>query len=110
MTETIEKTELSRFYQEMIQEITALNEAGFDLKDFHDLHIDAKEAEQYLVDLVYRGVINETQYDLLSATKVSQKYSLKEWCQEKGIEYNTARSLRYRAEVAMRAFEANRRK
>ncbi|MBN1626573.1 MAG: hypothetical protein JW944_08605 [Deltaproteobacteria bacterium] len=94
----------------MLQEIKELNESGYNLTDFHELNIRAVDMEQYLIDLVYRRIINDTQYDLLLETRVLRKFDLKDWCAKRGIEYNTARSLRYRAETAIRDFERTRQK
>jgi len=65
--------------------------------------------EAYLLELVYRGVINEKQYDLLLETKVYKRMSQNEWAEARGVAHATVRSWHHRAEMAIRKYEKDRR-
>ena len=67
-----------------------------------------EEMEAYLLEMVYRKVITETQYDLLLETLVYRRMNQREWAERKGLCYNTVRNLRYRAQVAMRGYEGEK--
>ena len=67
-----------------------------------------EESEAYLLDLVYRQVINETQYDLLLETAVYRRKTGKQWAKARGVKYATARCWRHRAELAIREYMESR--
>jgi len=64
-----------------------------------------EEKEEYLLDRVYRGVINKLEYGLIVETQVYKRMNLKEWAQINGVPHATARSWLYRAKLALRRYE-----
>ena len=60
---------------------------------------------EYLLDLVYRKVITEQQYDLLLETRVYKRMDLQEWAESRGLVYATVRRWAFRAEQAIRGHE-----
>lgn len=94
---------------EALRELEDLSKAGLSPSDLEESVVHPEEMETYLLDMVYRKVINETQYDLLLETLVYKRMSQKEWAQRKGIPHTTARTLKHRAEKAIRLFEEKRR-
>jgi len=68
-----------------------------------------EEKEEYLLDRIYRGVINKLEYGLIVETQVYKRMNLKEWARINGVPHATARSWLYRAKLALRRYEeANR--
>lgn len=94
---------------EALRELDALSKAGLSPSDLEESVVHPEEMETYLLDMVYRMVINETQDDLLLETLVYKRMSQKEWAQRKGIPHTTARTLKHRAEKTIRLFEEKRR-
>lgn len=64
-----------------------------------------EEMVEYLLELVYRKVITEQQYDLLLETKVYRRMDLREWAESRGFVYSTIRRWSFHAEEAIRAHE-----
>lgn len=88
-----------------LREIESLGKVGLSLADLETTIFQPEELALYLLDKVYRKVINETQYDLLIETQVYKRMSPQEWALKKGIPHATARILKHRAEKALRRFE-----
>lgn len=80
------------------------------LADLQVTEVFPEEMEEYLLDLVYRKVINERQYDLILETQVYRRMTQKEWAEACGFTYATVRSWHFRAEAAIRKYEKVRRK
>jgi hypothetical protein len=80
------------------------------LADLQVSDVFPEEMETYLLDLVYRKVINDRQYDLLLGTQVYRRMTQKEWAEARGFAYATVRSWHFRAETAIRKFEKARHK
>jgi len=91
-----------------MEELSEYYRAGFALGDLFASKIYPEEMEAYLLEMVYRKVITETQYDLLLETLVYKRMNQREWAERKGLCYNTVRNLRYRAQVAMRGYEGEK--
>ena len=68
-----------------------------------------EEKEEYLLDRVYRGVINKLEYGLIVETQVYKRMNLKEWARINGVPHATARSWLYRAKLALRRYEETHR-
>ena len=65
--------------------------------------------ERYLLELVYRGVINERQFDLLRETRVRRRLTQAQWGEARGVPHATVRTWATRAEAAVRAcYEGHR--
>ena len=64
----------------------------------------------YLLEMFYMGVISAMQLDLILETLVYKRMGQKEWAEKKGIPHSTVRTLKHRAEIAIRQFEAKRQK
>lgn len=64
------------------------------------------ELEQYLLELVYTGVITEQQFDLLLETKVRGRTTLKAWGEAHGVPEGTVRSWVFSAGEAIRRYRA----
>lgn len=94
--------------REGMEELSESYRAGFALGDLFASKIHPEEMEAYLLEMVYRKVITETQYDLLLETLVYKRMNQREWAERKGLCYNTVRNLRYRAQVAIRENERER--
>ncbi len=88
-----------------LKEIESLGKVGLSLADLEATIFQPEELTLYLLDMVYRKVINETQYDLIIETQVYKRMSPQEWAIKKGLPHATARILKHRAEKAMRRFE-----
>jgi len=97
-------------YKEALRKLEDLHKAGMSPADLEESNVYPEEMEAYLLDMVYRKVITETQYDLILETLVYKRMNQREWAEKRGIPYNTVRSLRYRAEMAIRRFEEQRHK
>jgi len=96
--------------RESLDEFMDLSKAGLSPVDLVESTVHPEEMETYLLDMVYRKVITEDHYDLLLETSVHKRMSQKEWAREKGIPHNTTvRTLKHRAEKAIRRFEEKRR-
>lgn len=91
-----------------IAEFRDLSEAGLSPADLVESIVHPEEMDVYLLDMVYRKVITETQYDLLIETSVYERMSQKEWALKRGIPHTTVRTLKHRAEKAIRCFEKER--
>lgn len=92
-----------------LRELDDLSMAGLSPADLEESIVHPEEMEAYLLDMVYRKVITEAQYDLLLDTRVYKRMSQKEWAQKRGIPHTTVRTLKHRAEKAIRRFEEKRR-
>ncbi len=97
-------------YSERYDELKPIHETGKSLNDFQTTHVFPEEMEEYLLDLVYRRIINEKQYDLLLETRVYKRMNQKEWAKARGVAYATTRSWRFRAEESIWKYEKKRRK
>ncbi len=84
------------------------HEACTALADLQESEIFPEEMEAYLLDLVYRKVINQNQYDLLLETEVYKRMTQKEWAEARVVKHTTARSWRHRAEMATQEYERAR--
>jgi hypothetical protein len=80
-----------------------------ELADLQESEVFPDQAEEHLIDLVYRKVIDENQYDLLLETEVYKRMTEKEWAKAHGVKYTTARSWRHRAEKAIQEYEKSAR-
>jgi transposase len=94
---------------EALKELDALSKTGLSPSDLEVSKILPEEMDVYLLDMVYRKVISETQYGLLLETLVYNRMSQKEWAMKMGIPHTTVRTLKHRAEKAIRKFERKRR-
>jgi len=90
---------------EALTELYDLSMAGFSPADLEESLIHPEEMETYLLDMVYRKIITEVQYDLLLDTLVYKRMSPQEWALQRSIPHATARILKHRAEKAIRRFE-----
>ena len=97
-------------YKEALKGLVDLCKTGLSPNDFEETMIYPEEMEAYLLDMVYRKIITKTQYDLILETRVYKRMNQKEWAKKRGIPYNTVRSLRSRAQMAIKRFEKKRRK
>jgi hypothetical protein len=79
------------------------------LSEFQESTVFPEEMEAHLLDLAYRKVISEEQYDLLLETQIYRRMSQKEWAVKHGVTYATVRSWHARAEQAIMAYEKKRR-
>ena len=95
-------------YSKRHDELKPTHETGQSLNYFQTTHVFPEEMEEYLLDLVYRRIINEKQYDLLLETQVYKRMNQKEWAQGRGVAYATTRSWRFRAEESIRKYEMER--
>lgn len=95
-------------YSKRHDELKPTHETGQSLNDFQKTHVFPEEMEEYLLDLVYRRIINEKQYDLLLETQVYKRMNQKEWAKVRGVAYATTRSWRFRAEESIRKYEKER--
>lgn len=91
--------------RESIAEFRDLSEAGLSPADLVESIVHPEEMDVYLLDMVYRKVITETQYDLLLETSVYKRMSQKEWALKRGMPHTTVRTLKHRAEKTIRRFE-----
>ncbi len=96
-------------YGEHHKQLGSAHETRPPLADLWRSEVFPEEMEGYLLDVLYRKVINEQQYDLLLETQVYKRMSQKEWAEARGVAYATVRSWRYRAELAIRQYEKARR-
>jgi len=78
--------------------------------DVQESEVFPEQMEAYLLELLYRCVVSETQYDLLMETKVYRRMSQREWAASRGVPPATVRSWRHRAEQAIREHEKARRR
>lgn len=90
--------------------LDASHEARAPLSLFQPSEVFPEEMEAYLLDLVYRNVITQQQYDLLLETQVYARMSQKEWAKVRRVTYATVRSWRFRAEQTIRRYEESRRR
>ena len=97
-------------YCEQHRPLEPTHEGGMAPADVRESEAFPEEKEAYLLDLVYRHVIDETQYDLLVETEVYKRMTQKEWAEARGVPYATVRSWRHRAEKAIREYEKGRRR
>jgi len=91
-------------YREQYRPLGPAHERGLVPADVQESNVFPEAMEAYLLDLLYRKVIDETQYDLLLEMDVYKRMSQKEWAKAHGVDYDTARSWRYRAEKAIQEF------
>ncbi len=97
-------------YNGALRELENLCKAGLSPENLEESRVYPEEMEAYLLDMVYRKVINEVQYDLILETLVYKRMNQWVWAEKRGIPYNTVRSIRYRAEMTIRQFEDKREK
>jgi hypothetical protein len=79
------------------------------LADYQVTEVFPEEMEEYLLDLVYRKVINGRQRDLILEVDVYRRMSEKQWAEVRGFAYATVRSWHFRAEAVIRRYEKARR-
>ena len=96
-------------YREQHEEFVPTHEGRPSLAELLVSEIFPEEMESYLLDLVYRKVISERQYDLLLETDVSKRMTQKEWAEARGFAYATVRSWHFRTKAAIRKYERARR-
>ena len=96
-------------YREQHEEFVPAHEDRPSFAELLVSEIFPEEMESYLLDLVYRKVINERQYDLLLETDVYKRVTQKEWAEARGFAYATVRSWHFRAKAATRKYEQARR-
>lgn len=92
-------------YKDALKELEDLCEEGISPEDLDELNVHPEEMEAYLLDMVYLKVITDTQYELILETLVYKRLHPREWAEKKGMPYTTARTLKHRAEIALRRFE-----
>ena len=97
------------FYRERHEKLVPAHEDRPSFAELLVSEIFPEEMESYLLDLVYRKVINERQYDLLLETDVHKRMTQKVWAATRGFAYATVRSWHFRAKVAIRKYEQARR-
>ena len=96
-------------YGEQHEEFVPAHEGRASLAELQVSEIFPEEMETYLLDLLYRGVINDRQYDLLLETDVYKHMTQKVWAATRGYAYATVRSWHFRAEAAIWKYEQARR-
>lgn len=84
-----------------LAELAVLRSAGLSPDDL-DSTIHTNEVEMVLDDLVLLSIVSDIQRDLILETLVHRRMNQREWAESRGISYNTVRSLRSRAESAIR--------
>ncbi len=97
-------------YKEALNGLVDLCKTGLSPNDLEESRVYPEEMEAYLLDMVYRKIITKIQYDLILETRVYKRMNQREWAEKRGIPYNTVRSLRSRAQMAIKRFEKKRRK
>ena len=97
-------------YREHHEEFGLAHEKRPQFSELVKPEIFPEEKEAYLLDLLYRKVINSQQYDLLLKTQVYKRMSQKEWAEMRGVTYSTVRSWHHRAEKAIRRYEEKRKR
>ncbi len=97
-------------YRDQHEEFGVAHEDRPSVADLQVSEVFPEEIEAYLLDLIYRQVINERQYDLLLETNVYGRMTQKEWADARGFTYATVRSWHFRAEAAIRKYEKARHK
>jgi hypothetical protein len=90
--------------QQETGDLDRLDEAEALSPDLREITADPEEVEGYLLDMVYRKVITELQYDLLLETAVYRKMTQIEWAEKRGMEVSTVRTLKERARKAIKRF------
>jgi len=95
-------------YNRAIKEFEGLCKDGFSPIDFEESVFFPEEMNKYLLDMFYLGVITDVQLDLILETLVFKRMKQEEWGIKKGIPHTTVRTLKHRAEKAIRQFEAKR--
>lgn len=97
-----ERLKAKKTWREITEEANAIRQiTPF---DFWKSNIYPEEMESFLLDMVYKKIISEIQFELLRETLVFKRMSQKEWADKKGIPEGTVRSLRLRAKVAIIEF------
>lgn len=71
------------------------------IADLQVTDVFPEEMDEYLLDLVYRKVINNRQRDLILDVDVYRRMSEKEWALARGFSYATVRSWHFRAVTAI---------
>jgi len=97
-------------YNKAIKEFEGLCKDGYSSVDLAESVFYPEEMNSYLLEMFYMGVISAMQLDLILETLVLKRMSQKEWAEKKGIPYSTVRTLKHRAEIAIRQFEEKRQK
>jgi hypothetical protein len=92
-------------YYELHEELGPDHETCQLLSELEITQIFPEEKETYLLDLVYRKIINERQYDLLLEVDVYKRMNQREWAEARGVPYATVRSWHARAEASIREYE-----
>jgi len=95
----------NRRYGQILDDFGEAIREGLPLADLDEEAVYPEEMESYLLDLVYRKVITQTQYDLFLETLVYKRMSPKEWAARRGVSHAAARILKHRAEKAITAFK-----
>lgn len=88
-------------YRERHEEFGPAHEDKQALSELVVSRVFPEEMEAWLLDLVYRKVINEQQYDLLLETEVHKRMTEKAWAESRGVPYATVRSWHHRAKMAI---------
>jgi hypothetical protein len=92
-------------YREQYEHIGPAHELCMVPADVQESEVFPEEMERYLLDFLFRQVIDDNQYDLLLETEVYRRMTQKEWAEARGVAHATARSWRHRAEQAIREYE-----
>ena len=95
-------------YNNAIKEYEGLCKDGYSPVDMEESVFYPEEMNSYLLEMFYMGVISAMQLDLILETLVYKRMGQKEWAEKKGIPYSTVRTLKHRAEKAIRQFEGKR--
>lgn len=90
-------------YKDEARSMKELCNGGLTMADLAESTVHTEEIATYLMDMVSLGVINETQYDIIMETLIRRTMNMREWSEKSGISYNTVRTLKMRAETALRA-------
>jgi len=85
------------------------HELGMVPAEVQESKVFPEEMEAYLLDFLYRQVIDEMQYDLLLETEGYKRMTQKEWAKARDAAYATVRSRHHRAEQAIQEYEKARR-
>lgn len=95
-------------YQKRHKNIDNINETDISLLDLRKDSVNPEEMEEYLLEMVYRKVITDIQFDLIVETRIYGRMTQEEWAAKQGISHVNARQLKLRAERAIRKYEQNR--
>lgn len=97
-------------YGKALKEFDNLSELNLSPFDLAKSQIYPEQIEEYLLDMVYREIITQIQYELILETQVYKRMNQKEWALKRGIPHSTVRTLMLRAKMAMKRYEEEREK